>query len=105
MRSRPSAPGSPSNSTTMAEAETPNQVATCPHDTVDESLWCPRWGRRFRSYREHCLNCGETRYREYKRFRWGPWSPWAKDGHCCLGLSDEGCAATPLGHCEGWVGG
>ena len=76
-------------------------VSACPHDTVDESLVLHGWPRkRFRSYRELCLDCGARRRREPGRFRMGRWSPWDK-GRCCLGLSDEKCAYVPLRHCEG----
>jgi hypothetical protein len=72
----------------------------CVHDAVDESLVQHR--RRFKSYRELCLDCGASRCREPKRFTMGRWSPWAKGGHCCLGLTDDECAYVPLRQCEGW---
>jgi len=89
----------------MTDQEQSVPITQCPHDAVDESLWRPRWGRRFKSYRELCLDCGATRCREPKRFRMGRWSPWTKGGRCCLRLSDEACANTQLRHCEGWVDG
>lgn len=48
---------------------------TCKHDTVDEE-WV-KFRRRFRSYRERCLDCDARRCREPGRWRMGRWSAWA----------------------------